>query len=751
MKICFVSYEFEPFPGGGIATYHNAAVRQLAAAGHEVHVVTNRAWHGRTEPHLTQRLWKDGNLTIHRLYYFDDRREPPADAQFFDVNTADYGDKAKLWARDPSNLAAHQAAGYVEALHAEVGLDVVEAPEFFAEAFYMIRRRRSGEGWAFPPVCIHGHISSRFAFGANRHTWELGYLPHRHLMAREEYCVRNADALITPSRALMERYEESFPGQLPELREVIPYFLELPEDVGVLPDGLDAGTPFLVVVGRIEPRKGSDIAMRAFAMLADEQPNLQLVLLGKEMWHKGESVDDVVAACVPAQHRNRVRRMGNVPRERALAAARGAAAFLHPAPWDNYPCAVLEAMAVGAACVVSDRGGHSEMVEDAKSGLVFPAGDARALADGVRRVLADEAFAAGLRSAAVERVRDLTEPKELIERKLAVFEAMVEKERRDQGDSMGPFRMPPFLVPQDEVPALPGRGIVVLDAGTAERGLVETTATSLWNEVRSSEGWRLSALVDSGQELNLPSPWTTRTTVDGPAWADLPDDGVVVYAAAGTRVDLGGLGPLVAQLEGSVGPCGSFLWLRPAGAGVFPYASDFSWHDLLVEGHPIPPVFAVRAGHLRRCESLSGLFEPAQRSCALLAAAAAAGEMMFQHTGQVSGDYYGDLPLVTNDVQLRATGYLDVLGLLPAEITTFGCMHVPTAPTAEQENAAQQPAAHVPVAKPVDNRRHQELEEVYRQHMALKQMAVVRWLRKLGAFGLARRLFPKSEKMIGPG
>lgn len=751
MKICFVSYEFEPFPGGGIATYHNAAVRQLAEAGHEVHVVTNRAWHGRTEPHLTQRLWKDGNLTIHRLYYFDDRREPPADAQFFDVNTADYGDRAKLWARDPSNLAAHQAAGYVEALHTEVGLDVIEAPEFFAEAFYVLRRRRSGQGWAFPPVCIHGHISSRFAFGANRHTWELGYLPHRHLMLREEYCVRNADALITPSRALMKRYEESFPGRLPEVREVIPYFLELPEEVGALPSGLDAGTPFLVVVGRIEPRKGSDLAMRAFSMLADEQPDLQLVLLGKEMWHAGESVDDVVAACVPAQHRARVRRLGNVPRERALAAAQGAVAFLHPAPWDNYPCAVLEAMAVGAACVVSDQGGQSEMVEDGRSGLVFPAGDAAALADAVRRVLADKALADGLRSAARERVRALTEPKALIERKMAVFSAMVEKEKRDQAGSAGAFRIPPFLRPHDEVPPLAAKGVVVLDAGSAARGSVETTATSMWNEVRSSEGWELTALVDPGQSLDLPSPWTTRTTLDDPAWVGLPDDGVVVFVAAGTRVDLGALGPLVAQLHGSMGPCGSFLWLRPAGAGVFPYASDFSHQDLLVEGHPIPPVFAVRAVHLRRCASLSGLFRPEQRLCALLAAAAAAGDMMFQHTGEVCGDFYGDLPLVTNDVQLRATGYLDVLGLLPAAITTFGCMHVPRAPTADQENAAPQPAAPQPAVATGDNHRYRELEDVYRQHMALKQMAVVRWLRKLGAFGLARRLFPKSEKLIGRG
>jgi len=746
MKICFVSYEYQPFPGGGIATYHNAAAKLLAEAGHEVHVVTNRAWHGRTEPHLTQRLWKDGNLTIHRLYYFNDRREPPPSAQFLDVNTADYGDPGRLWARDPSNLAAHQAAGYVEALHAEVGLDVIEAPEFFAEAFYVIRRRRSGEGWAFPPVCVHGHISSRFAFGANRHTWELGYYPHRHLMLREEYCVRHADALITPSRALMARYEERFPGLLPEVRDVIPYFLELPEDVGELPDGLDAGTPFLVLVGRTEPRKGSDVAMRAFSAIADDHPDLQLVLLGKEMWHEGESVDDVVAACVPARHRDRVRRLGNVPRERALAAARQAVAFLHPAPWDNYPCAVLEAMAVGATCVVSDSGGHSEMVEDGKSGLIFEAGDAAALAASVRRVLGDSELASALRAGATDRVRALTEPSALIERKLAVFSAMLEREKAAGDGGLDEFRMPPFLRPQAEVPALPGRGLVLVDAGSAASASIESTRDMAWREVKSSEGWGVSALLDPGQQESFPAPWTSRTTIDDPAWADLGDEDVLVYVAAGVRFDLGNLHQLVSLVARSKEPCGGFLWLRPASAGVFPYASDFSFHDLLVEGHPIPPVFAIQAKHLRHCASLSGLFKPEQRLCALMAAASAAGDLMFQHTGQVAGDYYGDLPLVTHDVQLRASGYLDVLGLLRPDVTTFGCMYVPTAPTADQENAA---AAQVQPTSDSGDRR--ELEEVYRQHMALKQMAVVRWLRKIGAFGLARRLFPKTEKVIGGG
>ena len=242
MRICIISHEYPPFPGGGIATYHQAAALRLAEAGHDVHIVTNNAWYGRSEAAMTQPLWREGNLTVHRVACFDDQRKVPKDARFFDVNPQDYSDPGSLWANHPSNMVAVKIAAFVEMLHAEVDLDVIECPEYYAEAFYIIRRRRTGHRHLYPPVCVHAHTSSRIAFSANRHTWELGYVPHRQMMLREEYCVQNADGLVSPSRSLMQKYQEQFDGRLPEPREVIPYFLDLPE-VGSLPEALAGGRP----------------------------------------------------------------------------------------------------------------------------------------------------------------------------------------------------------------------------------------------------------------------------------------------------------------------------------------------------------------------------------------------------------------------------------------------------------------------------------------------------------------------------
>lgn len=755
MKIGILSHEFAPFPGGGIATYNNAAARLLAEAGHEVHVITNNAWFGQTAPEFTQRLWKRGNLTVHRLNRFDERREPATEARFFDINAAHYGDRMRNWAFEPSNIAAHIAAGHLEALHLDVGLDVLEVPEFFAEAFYAIRQRRSGRRAAYPPIVVHGHVSSRLAFGANRHAWELGWLRHRQMMLREEYCIQHADALLTPSRALMQLYEQSFGGRLPNHRETIPYFLDLPAALGPLPAGLDAAQPFLVMLGRFEPRKGVDVALRAFAELAPRHPDLQLVVLGKEMWHQGVRAEDVVAACVPEAHRKRVLRLGNVPREQALAAVQAAQAFLHPVPWDNYPCAVLEAMGVGAACVVSDRGGQVEMIEHERSGLICPALDHAALANAIERVLAEPALRDRLAAGARQRVAEITNPADLIRRKEQLFEAVAARERRGLSEcAVQQFDMPPRLRPVDPLPPLPHHGLIVLDAGAADAGAVTATAEMLLREVRSSApAWRICVLHDHGQRLDTTPTWLPWTPLDVPPWCSISEGAIVVYVLAGVRFDRGCLRNLISLAADGDVPCASFAWLRPANARVFPYMPDSSVQDLLVAGRPLPANFAAPANWLRDVRSLSSLLTPAQRLVGLLAAAIARGDAMAQHVGDVCGDWYGEQLVLGEEEQQRAVGFLDFHAVLDRRITLFGNVEIPVAhaPIAAPSPAPGGAPGSASAASSTSGIPYEELERVYHQHMSLKRMGIVRMMRKLGAFDIARKLFPKSKKLIGPG
>jgi PEP-CTERM/exosortase A-associated glycosyltransferase len=70
------------------------------------------------------------------------------------------------------------------------------------------------------------------------------------------------------------------------------------------------------------------------------------------------------------------------------------------------PLKPLEAMALSKVFIASDVGGHRELIEDGRTGLLFKAGDARSLADTVLKTLADPALQRRVTEAGLRFVRD---------------------------------------------------------------------------------------------------------------------------------------------------------------------------------------------------------------------------------------------------------------------------------------------------------------------------------------------------------
>jgi glycosyltransferase involved in cell wall biosynthesis len=84
-----------------------------------------------------------------------------------------------------------------------------------------------------------------------------------------------------------------------------------------------------------------------------------------------------------------------------------AAVFIAPSYHEGQPLTVLEAMSHGRCVVASDISAHKELIGEA--GILFPSGDAGALAREVRRVLADPDLARALGDAGRRRVLESDE------------------------------------------------------------------------------------------------------------------------------------------------------------------------------------------------------------------------------------------------------------------------------------------------------------------------------------------------------
>lgn len=87
--------------------------------------------------------------------------------------------------------------------------------------------------------------------------------------------------------------------------------------------------------------------------------------------------------------------------------------------------AISEAMSAGVPCIVSDYGGNRDMIGTSHAGLVFPCGDAEALADCICRVAADAALEATMRRAALARHVERFTAVRMAERTVEVYRSQL--------------------------------------------------------------------------------------------------------------------------------------------------------------------------------------------------------------------------------------------------------------------------------------------------------------------------------------
>jgi len=97
--------------------------------------------------------------------------------------------------------------------------------------------------------------------------------------------------------------------------------------------------------------------------------------------------------------------LGRLDAEQLVSELLNASVFAYPSHIDNSPNALCEALLVGVPSVASYVGGVPSLVDDGRDGLLYPDGDAYALAGRIQRLLADPSEAASLARRA--RVRAL--------------------------------------------------------------------------------------------------------------------------------------------------------------------------------------------------------------------------------------------------------------------------------------------------------------------------------------------------------
>ena len=220
-------------------------------------------------------------------------------------------------------------------------------------------------------VFVHGALDPWF----NReyplkHLKKLFYWPVQHTV------LRDAMTVFFTSKTELELAKSSFwPNRWNGL--IVPYGTVDPEDAGSDPScqvqefqrqlpALD-GRRYLLFLGRIHEKKGCDLLLEAFAQVAADHPEIDLVIAGPDQVGMQAKL---ASRSRELEIAGRVHWPGMIRGDCKWGALRACDAFILPSHQENFGISVAEALAVGRPVLISNQVNIWREIQEDGVGLV---------------------------------------------------------------------------------------------------------------------------------------------------------------------------------------------------------------------------------------------------------------------------------------------------------------------------------------------------------------------------------------------
>ncbi|MFC6020961.1 glycosyltransferase family 4 protein [Plantactinospora solaniradicis] len=358
-RVLILSWEYPPVLVGGLGRHVHALATALAAAGHQVTVVTRHAEGVPVEAYV------DG---VHVL-------RAPEDPVGFPLAT-------------PSLLAWTMAFNHTltrTALRATrtQRYDVIHAHDWLV---------------AHTAINLADHldiplVTTIHATEAGRHQ---GWLPdemNRTIHSVEHWLSHASHRVITCSSYMRDQVTSLF-GLSAGGVDVVPNGVDdrawsaQPRAVAAARKRFAGPGPLIGFAGRLVYEKGVQHLVHAVPRLRERHPELRVVIAGDGPY-RSELQDQARGLGL-----DRSVRFAGFMTERQLPALLAATdATVVPSLYEPFGMVALEAAAAGAPLAVAATGGLAEIVEPGVTGVTFPHSDPDALAGAVDSLLGDEVFA----------------------------------------------------------------------------------------------------------------------------------------------------------------------------------------------------------------------------------------------------------------------------------------------------------------------------------------------------------------------
>jgi glycosyltransferase involved in cell wall biosynthesis len=370
--VLLVSQEFPPETGwGGIGTYVSILAPALAAAGVEVTVLSVVPGQERRAEHRA-----DGvsvlRAPLPRLRGLGRVTRMPHTARRLAL--------ARAVRREVRDLAVRP--------------DVVECPEWGAEGLLL-------PALGLPVVVrLHSSAAQLFPY-SGQGAGALG-LDGRCAIALEARAARRA-ALVISTEANAEEGARLLGLDPRAVRRIAHPVVPRPVPP---PAGLGRGAPRVLFAGRLEPRKGPEVLVRALPALRRLVPGARVAFAGRD----AGSAPELVSLARSLGVIDGVELLGHCDRATLDAHIAAASVCAVPSRWESFGNVVAECALLGRPVVASDIPPFRELVDEGRTGILVPADDPAAWAAALADLLLNPERAAGMGARGAQHVAALGDP-----------------------------------------------------------------------------------------------------------------------------------------------------------------------------------------------------------------------------------------------------------------------------------------------------------------------------------------------------
>ncbi|CCO22641.1 glycosyltransferase [Maridesulfovibrio hydrothermalis] len=146
--------------------------------------------------------------------------------------------------------------------------------------------------------------------------------------------------------------------------------------------GLPKNDFLILCLASIQHRKGQDLLLNQMDKILESVPSARVIFIGPVLGNRGGN--DIVEMSKGKPYSGRIRFLGT--KENALDYVYASNLLVLPSREEALPLSILEAMALGRACVASDVCGIPELIEDGETGLMFSLDNPQDLAKHIIRL-----------------------------------------------------------------------------------------------------------------------------------------------------------------------------------------------------------------------------------------------------------------------------------------------------------------------------------------------------------------------------